>query len=105
MADPDSAPAEEPVSEPHIGELHIEQRQRYWRRNLQLTAGLLLLWFLVSFGVTFFARDLSFSFFGWPFSYWVGAQGAILVYLGIVALYAHVMDRLDRAHGAAEDID
>jgi putative solute:sodium symporter small subunit len=96
MADPAEAPVMAPVS---------AQRQRYWRRNLQLTAGLLLVWFLVSFGVTFFARELSFSFFGWPFSYWVGAQGAILVYLGIVALYAQVMDRLDRAHGAAEDSD
>ena len=100
MADPSEAPVGAPVHD--IGSA---QRQRYWRRNLQLTAGLLLLWFLVSFGVAFFARELSFSFFGWPFSYWVGAQGAILVYLGIVALYALVMDRLDRSHGVAEDRD
>lgn len=79
------------------------QRQRYWRLNLRLTAALMLLWFLVSFVLTFFARDLSFSFFGWPFSYWVGAQGAILVYLAIIALYAQVMDRWDLAHGVAED--
>ncbi len=81
------------------------QRKRYWRRNLRLTAGLMLMWFLVSFGVTFFARELSFSFFGWPFSYWVGAQGAILVYLGIVAVYAWVMNRLDIEHGVDEDSD
>ena len=78
-------------------------RQRYWRLNLRLTAGLMLLWFVVSFVLTYFARELSFSFYGWPFSYWVGAQGAILVYLAVITVYAQVMDRLDRAHGVAED--
>jgi putative solute:sodium symporter small subunit len=78
-------------------------RLRYWRLNLRLTAALMSLWFVVSFVLTFFARELSFSFFGWPFSYWVGAQGAILVYLALVALYAQLMHRWDRAHGVAED--
>jgi putative solute:sodium symporter small subunit len=89
--------------EPVDADPHRALRQRYWRFNLQFTAWLMLLWFVVSFGVTFFARELSFRFFGWPFSYWVGAQGAILVYLAIIALYAHVMDRQDRAYGVAED--
>jgi putative solute:sodium symporter small subunit len=99
MTGPVERSAERPVGAPGGS----EQRQRYWRLNLRLTAVLMLLWFLVSFVFTFFARELSFSFFGWPFSYWMGAQGAILVYLAIVAVYAQVMDRLDRAHGVAED--
>lgn len=78
-------------------------RLRYWRLSLRLTAALMSLWFVVSFVLTFFARELSFSFFGWPFSYWVGAQGAILVYLALVAIYAQLMHRWDRAHGVAED--
>lgn len=77
--------------------------RRYWRKNLSVTALLMLVWFIVSFGVAFFARDLSFSFFGWPFSFWVGAQGSILVYLVIIGFYAHYMNRLDREHGVAED--
>lgn len=101
---PVDAPVDAPVSAP-VNAIVRARHQRYWCRNLQLTTGLLLLWFLVSFGITFFARDLSFSFFGWPFSYWVGAQGAILVFLGIVAVYARVMDRLDRLHGVAEEGD
>lgn len=80
-----------------------ERRRRHWELNQRWTAGLMLVWFLVSFVATFFARELSFSFFGWPFSYWVGAQGAILVYLGLVAGYARVMDRLDHTHGVAEE--
>ena len=31
---------------------------------------------------------------GWPFDYWVAAQGAVLVFMAIVAVYAAVMKRL-----------
>lgn len=69
--------------------------RRHWRKNLRVTAWLLAVWFLVTFVVAFFARDLSFSFFGWPFSFWIGAQGALLVYVLIIGFYAWYMDRLD----------
>jgi putative solute:sodium symporter small subunit len=84
--------------------MHVsDNHQRYWRRNLRITGLLLLVWFVVSFGVAFFARELSFSFFGWPFSFWVGAQGALVVYLLIIGFYARYMDKLDLEHGVAED--
>ena len=70
-------------------------RATHWRRTLALTAALLVLGFMVSFVVAWFARDLDFDFLGWPFSYWVASQGALLVFLFIVWAYAHVMDRLD----------
>lgn len=73
-------------------------RRRYWRKTLRLTAGLLLIWFAVSFVATYFARDLSFTFFGWPFSFWLGAQGGPLIYLALVGFYAWAMNRLDLAH-------
>ena len=71
---------------------------RRWRRSQAVTAWLLGAWFVVSFGVTFFARELSSSVFGWPFSFWVAAQGALLVYVLLVAVYARLMDRLDIEH-------
>jgi putative solute:sodium symporter small subunit len=78
-------------------------RDRHWRSNLRLTGALTVIWFGVSFGVAYFARELSFSFFGWPFSFWVAAQGALWVYLGIVVVYARRMNRLDVEHGVAEE--
>jgi putative solute:sodium symporter small subunit len=75
-----------------------ERRRRHWQATRRLTISLLLVWGLLTFGLTFFARSLSFSFFGWPFSYWVGAQGLLLVYLGLVGFYAWQMRRLDQAH-------
>ena len=71
---------------------------RRWRRSQRVTAWLLGAWFIVSFGVTFFARELSLSVFGWPFSFWVAAQGALIVYVLLVAVYARLMDRLDIEH-------
>ncbi len=75
----------------------------HWAKNLRLTGGLLLVWFLVTFVVAFFARDLSFTFFGWPFSFWVAAQGALIVYVGIIGVYAWYMNRLDRRSGDSQD--
>jgi putative solute:sodium symporter small subunit len=80
-----------------------ENHQRYWQKNLRITAILLVIWFVVTYVVGFFARDLNFSFFGWPFSYWVGAQGALVVYVVIIAYYAHYMNKLDQEHGVAEE--
>ena len=77
--------------------------QEYWRRNLNITMVLLVIWFFVTFVVGYFARELSFSFFGWPFSFWVGAQGALVVYLLIIWFYARYMNNLDNEYGVQEE--
>ena len=75
----------------------------YWRKNLTITAILLALWFVVTYVVGYLARDLSFTFFGWPFSFWMGAQGALVIYVIIIWYYARAMNRLDQEHGVAEE--
>ena len=80
-----------------------ERHHQYWRTNLRVTAILLFIWFFVTFVVGFFARDLNFTFFGWPFSFWVGGQGALVVYVLIIGFYARFMNRLDQQHGVAEE--
>ena len=79
-----------------------EKHRQYWRKNLNITAILLVIWFVLTFVVGFFARDLSFSFFGWPFSFWVGAQGALVGYVAIIGYYAWYMNKLDIEHGVEE---
>jgi putative solute:sodium symporter small subunit len=75
-----------------------ERHRRYWRQTRRLVLVLLALWVLVSFVLTYFARELSFSFFGWPFSFWVAAQGALLVYVLLIWCHTWVMNRLDRRY-------
>jgi putative solute:sodium symporter small subunit len=79
-----------------------ESHHRYWRKNLNITAWLLMVWFVVTFVVSFFARDLNFTFFGWPFSVWMASQGSLIVYVAIIWFYAHYMNQLDQEHGVAE---
>ena len=79
-----------------------ESHRQYWRKNLRITAILLAIWFVLTFVVSYFARDLSFSFFGWPFSFWVGAQGALVGYVAIIGYYAWYMNKLDIEHGVEE---
>jgi putative solute:sodium symporter small subunit len=82
-----------------------DNHRRYWHRNLRVTGVLMAIWFTVTFVVGYFARELNFTFFGWPFSFWVGAQGALVVYVLIIAFYAWYMNRLDIEHGVEETED
>ena len=78
---------------------------RHWLANRRISAWLLAVWFAVTMVVTYFARELSFAVLGWPFSFWVAAQGAPLVCLGLVALYAHRMRVIDDAHAAPPGVE
>jgi putative solute:sodium symporter small subunit len=74
-----------------------ENHTRHWRHARAFTAILLVVWFVTTFGVLFFARELSgMSLFGWPFSFYMAAQGLTLFYLLLIALYIAVMRTLDR---------
>ena len=80
---------------------------RYWRYTRRLTLLLLLLWLVVTFGTIFFACELDHvQLFGWPLSFYLGAQGLMLFYLTIVGLYTVCMGRAERrlhaeqTHGA-----
>jgi putative solute:sodium symporter small subunit len=77
---------------------HLE----YWRKNLRITTILMAIWFIVTFVIGWYARELSFSFFGWTFAFWVGAQGALAIYVIIIWYYARYMNKLDQEYGVAE---
>ena len=80
-----------------------ENHREYWNKNLRITAILLAIWFVVTFVVGYYARDLSFNFFGWPFSFWMGGQGALVVYCLIIWYYARYMNKLDIEHNVHEE--
>ncbi len=72
-----------------------EKHHQYWHENLKLSAVLLLFWFIVTFIMAWFARDLTFSFFGWPLSFYMAAQGAPLIYVFLIWYYSKRMGELD----------
>ena len=80
---------------PDANQIERAARVRHWRRTRHLTAALLAAWLVIGFVVTWFARDLDFPFFGWPFSFWVAAQGGIVVFVVLLVVYARRMARND----------
>ncbi len=85
--------------------LITEKHREYWRKNLTITAILLFIWFVVTFVVGYYARDLSFKFFGWPFAFWMGGQGALAIFVVIIGYYAWYMNRLDLEYDVHEGDD
>ena len=79
-----------------------ERHLAYWRALLKKTGFLLAIWFVVTFVVCDNAENLAFDFFGWPFSFWVGAQGALVVYVLIIWYYARSMNQIDKEFGVAQ---
>lgn len=67
-------------------------------RRITLVGILMALGFAVTFGTAWFAEPLArLTFLGWPLSYYVAAQGAIIVYVGILVAYATIEGRKERA--------
>lgn len=81
-----------------------ERHREYWRKNLAITAILLGIWFVVTYVVGFFARELNtITFFGWPLGFYMGAQGSLIVYVVIIFFYAIRMNKLDKEYGVSEE--
>jgi putative solute:sodium symporter small subunit len=80
-----------------------EKHKEYWNKNLSLTAVLLGIWFVVTFVMAYFARSLNdFNFFGWPFGFYMAAQGSLIIYVIIIWFYAKKMNAMDEEYGVAE---
>lgn len=65
------------------------------RGSFQLHGWLLLVWFIASFVIVFFERDLQFVVAGWPLGYWFAAQGSVLIFIVIVAVFAWLANKRD----------
>ncbi len=80
-----------------------DRHWEYWRKNLRMTALLLAIWFLVTYVVSYFARELNeFTVLGFPLGFYMGAQGSLVVYVLIIWFYARYMNRLDHQYGVHE---
>ncbi len=76
----------------------------YWRQNLMVIGVLLLVWALVSFGCSVLWIEWlnQFKIGNLPLGFWMAQQGAMYVFIGLILVYALVMDYLDRKHDVKE---
>jgi putative solute:sodium symporter small subunit len=83
-----------------------ERHREYWKRTLNVTVVLLAIWFVVTFVMAYFAMDLhSIVIAGFPLSFYMAAQGSLIIYVLLIWFYARKMGELDREYGVAEGED
>ena len=83
-----------------MGTASEDSNDGYWRTNLKLVAGLLVVWFLVSYGLgILWVEPLNAVHVGgFPLGFWFAQQGSILVFMGLILVYCVVMDRVDASY-------
>ena len=80
------------------------RQQEYWRRNVRIMQGLLVVWFLVSFGCgILWVESLNkIQIGGFKLGFWFAQQGSIYVFVVLIFLYVRLMNNLDREFGVEE---
>ena len=76
--------------------------ERYWRTNLRIMAGLLLIWAIGGLGCGVLFADALNRYrlpgTGYPLGFWFAQQGSIVIFVLLILTYCLLMNRLDRKH-------
>ena len=81
-----------------------DQRVIHWNRTRNLMIVHMVIWFIFSFGVHWFASQLNaISFMGFPLGFYMAAQGSLIVFVVQLFVFAKQQDTIDRECGMAED--
>ncbi len=87
-----------------MSEITPEVRERHWAKTKSLTFMVLILWFIFSFVVHWFAHALnSMSFMGFPLGFYMAAQGSLIAFVVLIFYLAHAQNKIDEEFGVAED--
>ena len=86
-------------------EKSFTNKNDYWAANLKLVASLLLIWYFVSFGCGILFADYldQFTFFGFKLGFWFAQQGSIYVFVILIFIYIHKMQKLDQKFKNSND--
>jgi putative solute:sodium symporter small subunit len=82
-----------------------EKMAAYWRANLRVLAGCLIIWFVVSFGFGILLVEPlnNIHIGGYQLGFWFAQQGSIYAFLILAFYYAWRMNKLDREYDVHED--
>ncbi|MCZ7598832.1 MAG: DUF4212 domain-containing protein [Gammaproteobacteria bacterium] len=80
------------------------QRLEHWQRTKRLMIITLIIWFIFSFLVHWFAPQLNnITFMDFPLGYYMAAQGSLIVFVVQLFVFVKLQDKIDREFGMAED--
>lgn len=76
----------------------------YWKSNLKIILSLLSIWFLVSFGFGILLSEWldQIKIGGFKMGFWFAQQGSIYVFVILIFVYVHLMERLDKKYMNSE---
>jgi putative solute:sodium symporter small subunit len=78
----------------------------YWKYNVRLTTFTMIVWFVVTYVAIFFSPQLNtIDILGFPLGYYLGAQGALIVFVWLIFNYARKMNKADVEYGVQEETD
>jgi putative solute:sodium symporter small subunit len=79
-------------------------RAQHWGRTRNLTIFVLVLWFIFSFVVHWFAKELNgSSFLGFPLGYYFAVQGSLAIFVVLIFFQNWRQDKIDDAAGLSGD--
>lgn len=83
---------------------HTKNAENYWKANVRLILGSLVIWTLVSYGCGILLRPMlsGIAVGGTDLGFWFAQQGSILAFIGLIFFYAWKMNKLDEEYGLEE---
>jgi putative solute:sodium symporter small subunit len=77
----------------------------YWRENIRLVIGCIIVWFIVSygFGVILVKPLNAIQIGGYKLGFWFAQQGSMYVFVALIFFYAAKMNKLDRKYTLHEE--
>ena len=80
--------------------MKMNNSKNYWRANLKIVLILLFFWFLSSFGAGILFSDLldKIKFGGFNLGFWFAQQGSIYLFVVLIFIYVHLMNKLDKKY-------
>lgn len=75
-----------------------EKRSAYWKANIRLVTILLVIWFVVSYGLGILLVEPlnTIQLGGYPLGFWFAQQGSIYIFMVLIFVYAAGMNTLDK---------
>jgi putative solute:sodium symporter small subunit len=84
--------------------LDKEKLKAYWKLNIRLTTIVMVIWFVVTYVAIFFTPQLNnIVILGFPFGYYMGAQGSLIIFVILIFWYAFKMNAADKEYGVEEE--
>jgi putative solute:sodium symporter small subunit len=81
-----------------------EKAASHWRETRTLMFIIMVLWFIFSFGIHFFAPSLNkIKILGFPLGFYMAAQGSLIAFVVLCFWNASAQNKIDEKYGVSDE--